>query len=88
VAGALEEHAIAFAQYRGRRGHPVGFSAELYSELVTLSGDEGARRIVARYPAHGQEVDDRGVLVDIDTPAELEAARDAAAGGEAESARS
>ena len=88
VAGALEEHAIAFAPYPGRRGHPGGFSAELYSQLVTLSGDEGARRIVARYPAHGQEVDDRGVLVDIDTPAELAAARAAAAGGEAESARS
>ncbi|MCC6854041.1 MAG: nucleotidyltransferase family protein [Comamonadaceae bacterium] len=89
VAGALETHAIAFAQYHGRRGHPVGFAAELYSELATLSGDEGARRIVARYPAHGQEVDDRGVLVDIDTPAELEAARAAfaAADGEAQAAR-
>ena len=90
VAGALESHAVAYAQYRGRRGHPVGFAAELYSELVTLSGDEGARRIVARYPAHGQEVDDRGVLVDIDTPAELEAARAAfaAAENEAQAARS
>ena len=88
VAAALEQHVIAYAQHRGRRGHPVGFSAELYSELVTLSGDEGARRIVARYPAHGQEVDDRGVLVDIDTPAELEAARAAAgAGGGTEPAR-
>ena len=38
----------------------------------------------------GQEVDDRGVLVDIDTPAELEAARGAfaAADGEAQAARS
>ena len=88
VAGALQDHVIAYAQHRGRRGHPVGFSAELYSELVTLTGDEGARRVVARYPAHGQEVDDRGVLVDIDTPADLEAARTSTTGGEAESARS
>lgn len=75
VADALAEHAVAFSQYRGRRGHPVGFSAELYSELVALEGDEGARRIVARYPAHAVAVDDPGVLVDIDTPDDLARAR-------------
>ncbi|MBL8345575.1 MAG: nucleotidyltransferase family protein [Rubrivivax sp.] len=79
VASALEHHAVAYAQHRGRRGHPVGFSSELYSELVLLKGDEGARRIVARYPAFAVEVADAGVLIDIDTPADLEAARTAAA---------
>jgi molybdenum cofactor cytidylyltransferase len=74
VAQALEDHPVAYAQYRGRRGHPVGFSAELYSELVRLDGDDGARRIVARYPAYGAEVDDPGVLTDIDTAADLAAA--------------
>ena len=39
VAAALEQHPIAYAQYRGRRGHPVGFAAELYSELALLAGD-------------------------------------------------
>ena len=73
VAAALERHPVVFAQYRGRRGHPVGFAAELFSELITLSGDEGARRIVVRYPVHGEEVDDPGVLVDIDTQDDLAA---------------
>ena len=85
VAGALEQHPIAFAQHRGRRGHPVGFSAELYSELIVLEGDEGARRLLARYPAHGVELEDRGVLVDIDTEAELQQAR-ALAGESADAA--
>lgn len=67
VAAALASHAVAYAQLRGRRGHPVGFAAELYSELVALTGDEGARRLVARYPAEGVEVEDVGVLQDIDT---------------------
>ena len=71
VAQALDQHTVAYAQYRGRRGHPVGFAAELFSELATLSGDEGARRLLARYPAHGVEVDDAGVLIDIDTEADL-----------------
>ncbi len=73
VAEALGHHAVAYAQYRGRRGHPVGFSAELYSELIRLTGDEGARRIVARYPAVGVDVEDPGVLVDVDTEADLAA---------------
>lgn len=75
VAQALELHLVACAQYQGRRGHPVGFSAELYSELTQLGGDEGARRVVARYPSIGLELDDPGVLVDIDTQQDLERAR-------------
>jgi molybdenum cofactor cytidylyltransferase len=75
VAQALQDHPVAYAQYRGRRGHPVGFSAELYPELSVLSGDEGARRVVARYPSEGVEVDDPGVLVDIDTVEDLAAWR-------------
>ncbi len=75
VATALEQHPVVYAQHRGRRGHPVGFAAELYSELVQLSGDDGGRRIILRYPAYGQEVDDPGVLLDVDTEADLASLR-------------
>ncbi len=71
VAAALEHYPVAYAQYLGRRGHPVGFSTELYSELVELQGDEGARRLVARYPHTAVDVDDPGVLIDIDNRADL-----------------
>ncbi len=71
VASAIAHYPVAYAQYRGRRGHPVGFSAELYSELIDLQGDEGARRVVARFPSQGIEVDDPGVLVDVDTVEDL-----------------
>jgi molybdenum cofactor cytidylyltransferase len=77
VAAALDNHPVVYAQHRGRRGHPVGFSAELFSELLSLSGDEGARRLLARYPAVGIEVDDPGIHLDIDTVADLDAARTA-----------
>ena len=77
VAAGLEHHPVVCAHHKGRRGHPVGFSSELYSELVTLSGDEGARRLVARYPALGLELDDPGVLVDVDTEADLASVRQA-----------
>jgi molybdenum cofactor cytidylyltransferase len=75
VARQLNDHAVVYAQYKGRRGHPVGFSSELYSELAMLTGDEGARRLIARYPAVGVEVDDPGVLIDVDTLADLESVR-------------
>ena len=75
VARELAAHAVVFAQYKGRRGHPVGFSGELYSELVALTGDEGARRVIARYPAFALNVDDPGVLVDVDTVADLDSLR-------------
>lgn len=73
VATALEQHPVVYAQHRGRRGHPVGFAAELYSELILLDGEDGARRLLARYPAQGVEVDDAGVLLDVDTQADLDA---------------
>ena len=75
VAAALDQQPIAFAQHRGRRGHPVGFGAELFSELVMLKGDEGARRLLARYPTAAVELDDPGVLFDIDTVDDLAVAQ-------------
>ena len=73
VAQGLAQSPVVYAQHHGRRGHPVGFAAELYSELVQLQGDEGARRVSARYPSVGLELADPGVLVDVDTEADLAA---------------
>ena len=77
VASALGAQPVVYAQHRGRRGHPVGFAAELFSELTQLSGDEGARRVMSRFPSFGVELDDPGVLQDIDTLADLKALREA-----------
>jgi molybdenum cofactor cytidylyltransferase len=71
VADMLEHHPVSYAQHTGRRGHPVGFSAELYSDLVKLTGDDDGRRLLARYPSQAVEVDDPGVLTGMDTAAEL-----------------
>jgi molybdenum cofactor cytidylyltransferase len=81
VAQALSGHSVAFAQHQGRRGHPVAFSAELYSELIALTGDEGARRLVARYPSFAVDVNDPGVLIDIDTSEDLQEQRNGSDSG-------
>lgn len=65
---------IAIAAYRGRRGHPVGFGRRYLDELLKLQGDEGARSVIGRHAAELTiiDCDDRGILRDIDTPADLE----------------
>jgi molybdenum cofactor cytidylyltransferase len=66
--------AIAMAAYEGARGHPVGFAARYYPELIALRGDQGARDLVKRDAASLSicETADPGVLRDIDTPADLQ----------------
>jgi molybdenum cofactor cytidylyltransferase len=71
VAAGLAQRPVAFAQFRGRRGHPVGFSVELLPDLLQLTGDVGAQRLLARYPTQAVVVDDPGVLVDVDTQDDL-----------------
>ncbi|RDU96807.1 nucleotidyltransferase family protein [Trinickia dinghuensis] len=57
--------------YRGRRGHPVGFGAMHREALSSLDGDVGARRILETADVTLIDVDDAGVLADIDTYADL-----------------
>lgn len=66
-------HALVAPVHKGRRGHPVGFSARFQADLVSLKGDTGAREVLRRH-AHQLvhiEVDDPGVLLDVDAPHDL-----------------
>ena len=71
AAGAL----IAAPRDRasGTRGHPVGFAPALREELVAIRGDEGARSVIQRHrdAVRLVEVDDAGILRDIDRPEDL-----------------
>jgi len=74
IAQALRDGAsIAAPVHRGERGHPVGFAARHRAALLALSGDEGARSVVALDPAAVTAigVDDPGVVRDVDRPADL-----------------
>lgn len=73
VAEALRAGAsIAAPGRQGNRGHPVGFSADRYADLVALSGDEGARAVLLRYPVTVIDSEDSGILRDVDTRQDLE----------------
>lgn len=72
IVSALRNGAqIAVPVYQGQRGNPVGFARSLFSELLQLHGDQGARALLKRYPVVEIEVDDAGILRDIDTPEDL-----------------
>lgn len=68
-----DEGGIVVPTYHGRKGHPVGFSASFYDELLGLRGDKGARELLDKYSSEVKliECDDPGILVDIDTPDDL-----------------
>lgn len=72
IRDALENGAeIVVPVYRGQRGNPVGFSRKYLPELHNLSGDRGARYLLQTHPVQEIEVDDRGILQDIDRPEDL-----------------
>jgi len=76
VRKAIVEGAASAAPfYRGRRGHPVGFGAICGPQLTALKGDVGAREVLQRHPPVPIDVDDPGVLCDIDEPKDLANAR-------------
>ena len=47
-------------------GNPVGFGARHFSALCALQGDIGARHLLREFPVERIDVDDLGVLRDID----------------------
>jgi CTP:molybdopterin cytidylyltransferase MocA len=66
---------ILVPTYGGRRGHPVVFMRDVWDELLATPDRLGARAVVRRDPGRVCDVpvDDAGILVDIDTPADMQA---------------
>ncbi|CAB3648633.1 hypothetical protein R8871_00828 [Paraburkholderia graminis C4D1M] len=72
VARTLDGGASIVAPfYEGQRGHPVGFGAEHREALMSLDGDSGARSLLMSGRVVRLDVDDAGVLRDVDTPGDL-----------------
>lgn len=80
LASALGERGktIVIPTYRGRRGHPVLFNLTAHrAQFSTLSGDKGARELISANPEAvlELEVDDPGILIDLDTEEALAASQ-------------
>ena len=72
---AAPEETVALVPARGgARGNPVLLGQALFVPLRRLSGDQGARKLLANLPGVEEfETDDPAIFADIDTPAALRA---------------
>lgn len=62
--------------YRGVQGNPVLFASPVFAELLTLTGDRGARSVVEKDPGRVALVPfDLPMPADLDTPEEYERLR-------------
>jgi molybdenum cofactor cytidylyltransferase len=66
------KQSIIIPSFAGRRGHPLIFAARFQKQLLSLTGDVGARGIIASHEANVVEVpvESAGILLDIDTQEE------------------
>jgi molybdenum cofactor cytidylyltransferase len=71
VAAALQRASVVLPLHRGVRGHPVGFAAQHGAALRALTGAEGAAAIVRQAQPLRLELEDPGIVTDIDTVEDL-----------------
>ena len=78
-AFAATDEPVLRATYRGRHGHPVIFGADMFALLRRADPAMGARAVLHQDPSRVRnlEVDDPGIVRDIDWPTEYRGLFDA-----------
>ena len=73
IAEQVTTDSIITPTIDSRMGNPVAFGSNFFTDLETLSGDNGGRKLTSMYPHAVRElrVSDPGILQDIDTQEEL-----------------
>ena len=82
VARVLEVHrahsyAITVPEYRGKGGHPIALSAALLPELLEIDEEtQGIKAVVRRHSesVNRTPLDNPGILLDLNTPEQYQAA--------------
>ena len=69
----LEGRAIVVPVRNGKRGNPVLWSRQFFAEMMSLEGDQGARRLIEEHADLVAEVEmtNDAIFIDIDTPQAL-----------------
>ena len=67
---SLDAGNIVQPEFGGRPGNPVGFGADFFAELRSLTGDAGGRELLRRHPEAliRLPLEDPGIHRDLDTP--------------------
>lgn len=71
--------AVLVPEHAGKRGNPVLWPYRYFAEMMALAGDTGARGLLEQYAAnvHTIPFPDNAIFLDVDTPAALQALKDA-----------
>ncbi|MGH2492035.1 MAG: nucleotidyltransferase family protein [Candidatus Limnocylindria bacterium] len=77
IAKYRERGAIVSPRYKGKRGHPVVMPLSLRDEIAATPATGNLHEVIRRHPGEpvDLEVNDPGVVRDVDTPADLEPKR-------------
>lgn len=77
LRAAASKEDIIVPCYQGQRGHPTLFGRDFWPLIFSLPLEEGARGVLHRRPeaVRSLEVDDPGVVQNLNTPADWEKAR-------------
>lgn len=69
----LEGRSICVPTHRGKRGNPVLWDRRYFAQMSVVRGDVGARHIIGEHldAVCEVEMDDAGVLLDVDSPQAL-----------------
>jgi molybdenum cofactor cytidylyltransferase len=73
IAAFKNRDSICVPVRDGRRGNPALWGANYFPEIMKITGDMGAKPLMAKYPDQVIEVpiDSDGIFSDIDTPSDL-----------------
>lgn len=85
IIGAFDpaQPSIVMPEKDGRRGNPILWPREFFAAMTTLSGDQGARGLLAQHADRVKRIaiDDDAIFVDVDRPCDLAGAETPAAAG-------
>jgi molybdenum cofactor cytidylyltransferase len=73
LAAFTGRDAICVPLHRGRRGNPVLWGESYFAEMMALTGDVGAKQLIAQHEKRVAEVTvgSDSIFADVDTPADL-----------------
>ena len=74
-----EGRAIIVPTFKGKRGNPVLIASQYKNDILTLTGDIGAKSLIAENESHvfNVEADQDSIFTDVDTPDALSALQQA-----------
>ena len=68
----LDDASAILPMWRGRPAHPVVFRADLIPSLMSIEGDQGARKLLGSLPGvRVIEIEYQSSTLDVDTPGDL-----------------